>query len=167
MRWAQGSSQKINQTTRPLLIKYPDPELNAFKVQTLLSDPDNGDRKGSASIQNLQSSELRPIAVDTHSSPVAETPRPRTPPPLARASRRSFSTSSSWSPILVPRCFFRYIYLSSYIYIIHITYLVINILIFFNLWIGEGMAVISVIKRCVQRRPDATVLMTTTTLSAL
>lgn len=32
--------------------------------------------------------------------------------------------------------------------------------------LGEGMAAIPVIKQCVQRRPDITVLMTTTTVSA-
>ena len=32
---------------------------------------------------------------------------------------------------------------------------------------GEGMAAIPVIKRCIEERPDCTILMTSTTASAL
>lgn len=94
---------------------------------------------------------------------------------MAWASWSSFSSSSSWSPLLVPRCLFRYHFLTSFLYFS----LMIGLLFLrccelwcwcyyvIDVYLGEGLAALPVIKRCVQRRPDVTVLLTTTTLSAL
>jgi hypothetical protein len=65
------------------------------------------DEERISGVQDIQSFKLRCIAVNPSSPAVAQIPRPRTPPTMARASRSSLSTSAAWSPRMVPRRFIR------------------------------------------------------------
>ncbi|CAL5334617.1 unnamed protein product [Camellia sinensis] len=107
-------------------------------VLPLENKNENGEREREASVQGVQSLELRSITAATPPRTVAQIPRPRTPSPVAGAPRPPFSPSPSWPPALVPRRLLR----------------------------CEGMAAIPVVKCCIERRPDINILMTTTTLSA-
>lgn len=157
----------------------------------------NGGNEEQGSLQRLPSAEPWSLTIAVPSPTLAQTPRPRASTPLAWAFGPTFPSSSPGAAPLDPRRFIRFSPIHCFKFVCFplvwllrkwgkirekAESIVVLLLQFWNAhWIsffdynfvvmkfesGEGMAAIPVIKQCIQRRPDLTILMTTTTSSAL
>lgn len=127
---------------------------------------DAGEEERGGGLRRVPPPHRGPLPALLPPSPLPPPPPPWAPSPMAGAFRPTLHPPPSRPSSLVPRRLLRYpssSLLSPFLLLL----LLLASLVRFCLQSGEGMAAIPVIKRCLRELPHFTLLMTTTTVSAL